>query len=171
MKTSILYSALLAAVLPLGAVQAADDHKTVGEKTGEVIDKTVDKTKEVTRKAVEKTKEAGQAVVAETKKAATAAKDAVTPDGRRVDVTLSEHRIDMPGEIPAGQTSFQVRNAGKAEHSFEIIGEGIDKKFLLSVDPNDTKTLNVDLKPGAYKVRCPMKGHEAKGMETSLLVK
>jgi len=172
MKTSILYSALIAAALPLGTLQAADD-KTIGEKTGEVIDKTVDKTKELTQKAVEKTKEAGRAVVAETKKATEAVKDAVNPeaDARKVDVTLSEHKIDMPMQIAAGKTAFVVRNVGKAEHNFEIAGEGLEKKFLASVDPDQTKTLNVDLKPGTYIVRCPMKGHEAKGMEMNLVVK
>jgi uncharacterized cupredoxin-like copper-binding protein len=172
MKTPLLYSTLTAVALSLGSMQAAEE-KTIGEKTGQVIDKTVEKSKELGRKTVEKTKEAGRAVAEGTKKATAAAKDAVTSDSdaRKVDVTLSEHKIDMPMQLASGKTAFVVRNAGKYEHSFEIAGEGLDKKFLLAVDPNETKTLDVDLKPGTYKVRCPVKGHEAKGMEASLTVK
>lgn len=172
MKTPILYSTLIATALSFTSLQAVED-KTVGQKTGEVIDKTVEKSKELGRAAVDKTKEAGRAVVDGTKKATAAAKDAVTPDSdvRKVEVTLSEHKIDMPPQVPSGKTAFVVRNAGKHEHSFEIEGQGLDKKVILAVDPDQTKTLDVDLKPGTYKVRCPMKGHEAKGMEASLTVK
>ncbi len=170
MKTSILYSTVIAAGLSFGQLQAAED-KTFGEKTGEAIDKAADKTKEAGRKAVDLTKEAGRAVADGAKKATETVKDAVTTDARKVEVTLSEHKIDMPMEIAAGNTAFVVRNTGKNEHNFEIEGQGLDKKFFASVDPNQTKTLNVDLKPGTYKVRCPMKGHEAKGMEMNLTVK
>lgn len=172
MKTSILYSTLTAVVLSLGSLHAAEE-KTIGEKTGEVIDKTVDKSKELGRKAVEKTKEAGRAVAEKTREATAAAKEAVASesDARKVEVTLSEHKIDMPMQLAPGKTAFVVRNAGTAQHSFEIEGNGLDKKFMLAVGPAESKTLDVELKPGTYKVRCPMKGHEAKGMEAMLTVK
>lgn len=172
MKTPILYSTVAAVALSLTSLQAAEE-KTIGEKTGQVIDKTVEKSKELGRAAVEKTKEAGQIVTDGAKKATAAAKDAVSPDAdaRQVPVTLSEHKIDMPTQIAPGKTAFVVRNAGKHEHSFEIEGAGLDKKFILAVDPNQTKTLHAELAPGTYKVRCPMKGHEAKGMEAMLTVK
>lgn len=180
MKTKMIYSALMAAGLSVAAVQAADDKKaddkkTVGEKTSETIDKAVDKTKEVGRAAVDKSKEAGRAVVEGTRKAVEAVKDAVTPDpdadSRKVEVTLNEHKIDMPRQLAAGKTAFVVRNAGKQEHNFKISGEGIEENFFADVDPNTTKTLHVNLKPGSYKVFCPMKDHEHKGMELTLTVK
>lgn len=159
-------------MLSLGDLQAAED-KTIGQKTGEVIDKTVEKSKELGKKTAEKTKEAGHAVADGARKATAAVKDAVTPDAdaRKVDVTLSEHKIDMPMQLDAGKTAFVVRNAGKQEHSFEIEGQGLDKKFFASVDPDSTKTLHVDLKPGTYQVRCPIKDHDAKGMDLKLTVK
>ena len=157
----ILYSTIVAVALSTVPASAAEE-KTLGEKTSETVDK-----------AVEKTKEAGRAAVDATKKAATAVKDAVTPDpdAQKIEVTLTEHRIEMPRAVPAGKTAFIVTNSGKAKHNFEIEGQGIEKKFLATVDPNETKTLNVDLKPGNYKVFCPVKDHEAKGMEVTLMVK
>jgi uncharacterized cupredoxin-like copper-binding protein len=77
----------------------------------------------------------------------------------------------MPKQIESGKTAFVVRNAGKEKHNFELTGEGIDKKFLATVDPNETKVLHVDLKPGAYKIICPVKDHEEEGMKLNLTVK
>ena len=44
---------------------------------------------------------------------------------------------------------------------------------MIAVAPNDTKILNVDLKPGDYKVFVPVPGRneEAKDHELSLKVK
>ena len=162
MKTTILYSSIVAIALAAGPVIAAEE-KTLGERTADTVGK-----------AAEKTKEAGRAAVDATKRAATSVKDAVvTPDedARKVEVTLTDHRIDMPRSIPAGKTAFIVTNSGKAKHNFEIEGQGIEKKFFASVDPNESKTLQLNLKPGNYKVFCPMEDHEGKGMETTLTVK
>jgi uncharacterized cupredoxin-like copper-binding protein len=161
MKTKIICSSVVAAALALCAAQAAEE-KTLGEKTSDTLEK-----------AKEKTKEAGRAVASGTKQAVEAVKDAVTPDAdaRKVDVTLTENHIAMPKHLEPGKTAFVVRNTGKEKHNFEIEGQGIEKKFLTSLDPDESKTLHVDLKPGTYKVFCPMKDHEHKGMELSLLVK
>jgi uncharacterized cupredoxin-like copper-binding protein len=138
-----------------------EERKSLGEKTGELLDKTA-----------EKTKDAGRAVVDTSKRAVESAKDAVTPDAdaRKVDVRLIEHEIEMPKQLPAGKTAFVVKNAGKAKHNFEIQGQGLDKKFWMSVDPAESKTLHVDLKPGTYKVFCPVGDHEEHGMKLELKV-
>jgi len=161
MKMKILYSTIIAAALSTVPAFGAEE-KTLGEKTSETLGK-----------AAEKTKEAGRAAVDATKSAATAVKDAVTPDrdAQKVEVTLTEHRIEMPRAIPAGKTAFVVTNSGKMKHNFEVEGQGIEKKFLATVDPSETKTLHVDLKPGNYKVFCPVKDHEEKGMDVTLMVK
>jgi uncharacterized cupredoxin-like copper-binding protein len=86
-------------------------------------------------------------------------------------VKLTEYHIDMPKKLAAGKTAFVVRNAGKEKHNFEIEGEGMEKKFLATLDPEQTKVLQVELKAGTYKVYCPVKGHEGKGMKLSLAVK
>jgi len=156
MKTQLFYSTLLAAALSATAFGA--DDKTIGEKTSDAL-----------QKAGEKTKEAGKAVVSETKKAVDAVKDAVTPDAdaRRVDVTLEDKRVELPKQIPAGKTAFVVKNSAGMKQNFRIRGEGVDKRFLMDVDPNQSKTLNIDLKPGTYKVHVP----DSNGPEATLQVK
>lgn len=146
----------------LATAEEKKSDKTLGEKTAETLEK-----------AKEKTKDAGRAVAETTKKAADAVVDAVTPDkdARKVEVKLTEHQIDMPKQLGTGKTAFVVRNAGKEKHNFEIVGEGIEKKFFAAVSPDETKVLHVDLKPGTYKVYCPVKDHEGDGMKLSLTVK
>ncbi len=162
MKT--LLSMILAGAISIVVAQAQTEEKdkTVGEKTSDAWDKTK-----------EKTKEAGRAVADTTKKATNAVVDALTPDAdaRKVEVELTEHRIDMPKSVKPGKTAFVVKNAGKMKHNFEVQGEGIEQKFLLALGPQDTKVLHVNLKPGTYKVYCPMKDHEKKGMEVKLTVR
>jgi uncharacterized cupredoxin-like copper-binding protein len=164
MKTRLFYSALLATALSTGVALGDDNNKTLGEKTSETLEKAKDKTVE-----------AGRAIAEDTKKAATTVKDAITGEtgARKVEVTLTERHIEMTNEIPAGKTAFVVRNNGNERQNFKIEGEGLDKEFMIAVAPNDTKTLNVDLKPGDYKVFVPAPGYkeEPKGRELSLKVK
>ena len=121
----------------------------------------------------DKTKEVGRAIADTTKKATDTVVDAVTPDSdaRKVEVQLTEHHIDMPKSIEHGKTAFVVHNSGKEKHNFEIQGEGIEKKFMADLGPNDSKVLHVTLKPGTYKVTCPVKDHESEGMRMNLTVK
>ena len=167
MKAQLLYSTLVAAALSVTAFGAED--KTIGEKTSDTLKKAGEKTKEAGKAVVEGTKEAGKAVGEATKKTVDTVKDAVTPDAdaKRVDVTLAERRVELPKEVAAGKTAFVVRNNGSMKQNFEIRGEGIEKKFMMDVAPNDSKTLHVDLKPGTYKVHIP----ESNGPETTLHVK
>jgi uncharacterized cupredoxin-like copper-binding protein len=162
MKTSLLFAVLLAAAVPAVTAQETKSEKTLGQKTADALEK-----------AGEKTKEAGKALMDSTKKAADAVKDAVTPDAdaRKVEVRLVEHKIEMQQQLAAGKTAFVVTNAGSAKHNFEIEGQGIEKKFLTEVGPNETKTLHVDLKPGSYKVFCPVGEHAEHGMKMDLTVK
>src|SRR5688572_6157842 len=148
MKTVMLVSVILASAISVAPAQEKKADRTLGEKTESTLEK-----------AGEKTKDVGRAIADTTKKAADAVVDAVTPDkdARKVEVTLREHKIEMPKQVDAGKTAFVVRNIGKEKHNFEIAGEGIEKKFLASVDPNETKVLHIDLKPGNYKVFCPVK--------------
>jgi uncharacterized cupredoxin-like copper-binding protein len=90
---------------------------------------------------------------------------------RTVEVKLTEHRIDMPSSLEAGATTFKITNAGKAEHNFEVEGQGLEKKLDANLEPGATGTLTVELKPGTYKVYCPVGNHEEKGMTMQLTVK
>jgi hypothetical protein len=138
------------------AIGAED--KTLGEKTSDTL-----------KKAGEKTKEAGRAVGEATKKTVDTIKDAVTPDAdaKRVDVTLGDRRVEMPKQVAPGKTAFVVKNGGSMKQNFEIRGQGVEKKFMMDLAPNDSKTLHLDLKPGTYKVHIP----ESNAPETTLHVK
>jgi hypothetical protein len=162
MKTlSILLVAL--AVTFSGAMGAeTKQDKSLGEKTAETL-----------KKAGEKTKDAGRSMINATKKATDAVVDAVTPDkdARKVDVTLAEHRIELPKNLESGKTAFIVRNTGTRNHNFEIRGQGIEKSFFADLSPDETKVLHVDLKPGTYKVFSPGKDGAEHGTTSELTVR
>ena len=88
----------------------------------------------------------------------------------KIEVKLSEYKIDMPTTAPAGNTSFQVTNTGKELHNFEIEGNGIEKR-VGELTPGETKTLLVELKAGKYEVYCPVPGHKSHGMSLDLAVR
>ena len=159
MKTRFLYSALLAAALSAGVAQG-DDNKTSGQKSlGEKTSETLQKT--------------GKTIVDDTKKVGTTIKDAVMPDkdARKVDVTLTEKHIEMSRELAPGKTAFVVRNDGKERQNFRIEGAGLDKEFMIAVAPNETKTLNVELKAGEYKAFVPMPGNNAEPKSHEVMLK
>jgi hypothetical protein len=166
MKTTLLCTALLAAALSAGPVlgddQTPQSQKSFGQKTADTLEKAKDKTVD-----------AGRSVVNETKKAGETIKDTVLPgsNARKVDVTLTEHRIEMPRELSAGKTAFVVHNDGKEKQNFKIEGPGLDREFMIPVGPNESKTLDVDLKPGEFKVIVPGKESKFKGDEMILRVK
>lgn len=159
MKRTILTAMVLAAAMPFAV---AGEKKTLGERTIETLDKVGDKTME-----------AGKVLATETKEVVEKAKAAVNSDkdAHSVDVKLIEHRIEMPQELSSGMTAFVVKNMGKERHNFEIKGEGLEKKFLLNLAPEDSKVLHVDLKPGSYQAMCPMEDHAGKSMKIVVTVK
>ena len=155
MKTVIFASIVIASAISLASAEEKKSDKSLGEKTTSTLDK------------------AGHAVADTTRKAADTVVDAVTPDSdaRKVEVRLAEHHIDMPKRLESGKTAFVVHNAGKEKHNFEIQGEGVEKKFFADLGPDESKVLHVNLKPGTYKVSCPVKDHASEGMNLSLTVK
>jgi uncharacterized cupredoxin-like copper-binding protein len=86
------------------------------------------------------------------------------------EVHLLEYQINMPDTLPAGRTVFQIDNAGKENHAFEMEGPGVETKTQ-TLTRGNTTTLSVDLKPGTYTVYCPVDGHKGKGMKRTITVK
>ena len=131
------------------------------EKAGDVAADAVDTAKNVGHKVVKGTKEVVHKVVG-----------AVTPDpdARRVDVTLSDDKIDMPTSLEPGKTAFVVKNTGTEKHNFVVHGNDGSHKFTADLQPNETKVLHVQLKRGTYTAYCPLDGHRKKGTETTLTV-
>ena len=77
----------------------------------------------------------------------------------------------MPALIGAGVTTFSVTNMGKETHGFEIEGSGIEKALKPRLKKGESGSLQVELKPGTYKVYCPVLGHKRHGMSLDLTVK
>jgi predicted lipoprotein with Yx(FWY)xxD motif len=92
-------------------------------------------------------------------------------EANTVDVTLSDFAIDMPVELPAGPTVFNVSNTGDVEHNFEVEGQGIETELEQNLQPGESATLEVDLQPGTYEVYCPVGNHADMGMELELTVR
>jgi uncharacterized cupredoxin-like copper-binding protein len=90
--------------------------------------------------------------------------------GETVAVSLMEFAIDMPSELPAGPTTFEITNDGTIEHNFEVEGQGIEEELPENLAPGATGTLTVDLAPGTYEVYCPVGNHEDEGMRLELTV-
>jgi plastocyanin len=87
-----------------------------------------------------------------------------------VEVHVKEYAIQMPETLPPGPTTFVIHNDGAKKHSFKIEGPGIEEIITTPVAPLETANLTVTLKPGDYKVYCPIGSHEAKGMARKLVV-
>lgn len=84
-----------------------------------------------------------------------------TPDHENtVDVTLTEYQIDMPTFLQPGWTSLRIKNVGKKDHSFRIEGHDFKKKLESELKPGQSVTLQVDLRPGTYRVSCPKDDHD-----------
>jgi uncharacterized cupredoxin-like copper-binding protein len=99
---------------------------------------------------------------------------AAKPDaakGSEVEVKVKEYTIEMTTSVGAGPTTFKVTNTGKETHGFEIEGNGIEKEIKPMLKQGKSGSLRVDLKPGTYKVYCPVKGHKMFGMSLDLTVK
>ena len=110
----------------------------------------VDTAENVVHSTVRGTEKAARTVAHGVKKAADTVEDAFTPDSdaRRVDVTITEDRVDMPTQLRPGKTAFVVKNAGKTTQNFEVEGRSVDRKFVAAPNPGQTKVLHVYLKRG-----------------------
>jgi hypothetical protein len=89
-----------------------------------------------------------------------------------VGVTLNEFSINMPTELPAGPTQFNITNVGNLPHNFVIEGQGISGQLDTNLEPRTSGQLSGDLVPGTYTVFCPVGNgaHRANGMEITITV-
>ncbi|HYJ06902.1 MAG TPA: cupredoxin domain-containing protein [Chthoniobacterales bacterium] len=172
MNTTKFVIAFLACAFCFAVAQA--EEKTVAEKTEEVWDETKKKTKEVSKAVVKTTKETSKAVAKKTKETVKAIEHKIdTPDAdaRKVNVTITDGGVQMPASLRPGKTAFVVTNSGKQKHNFEIEGEHLDKSFWFAIAPKDSKTMQVDLKPGSYDAHCNIGEHANKEAKVKLVVK
>ena len=133
----------------------------------------VDTAENVVNSTVRGTEKAARTVAHGVKKAADTVEDAVTPDSdaRRVDVTMTDDRIDMPAQLQPGKTAFVVKNAGRTTQNFEVEGRSVDRKFMTAPNPGETKVLHVILKRGTYTAYSPGKDENKRTATVTLRVR
>jgi plastocyanin len=69
-----------------------------------------------------------------------------------------------------GADKFVIKNTGTYPHALAISGPGLKLKKTPLIKPGKSATLSVTLKSGTYAIWCPVPGHAAKGMKTSITV-
>ncbi|HET6448505.1 MAG TPA: plastocyanin/azurin family copper-binding protein [Conexibacter sp.] len=71
----------------------------------------------------------------------------------------------------AGTVTIRLDNGSgnSLPHGIAIEGNGVDKDGA-TVQPGDTSTVTVKLRPGRYTFYCPVPGHEDQGMKGTLTV-
>jgi len=88
-----------------------------------------------------------------------------------VTVTENEFTISLSEQsFTPGTYTFVVKNEGKATHTIEIEGPGIEEKELDELDPGASGNLTVELQKGTYEIYCPVGNHKERGMETEITV-
>lgn len=114
----------------------------------------IDTAENVVHSTVRGTAKAARTVAHGVKKAADAVEDAVTPDtdAHRVDVTMTDAKIDIPTQLKAGKTAFVVKNAGAATQNFQIEGRAVDRTFAHAPNPGQTRIMHVTLHRGTYTI-------------------
>jgi len=94
-----------------------------------------------------------------------------TADATTVNIVASNFAfaLDIP-ETSAGTITFTLKNAGSAQHDFEISGNGIKQKTA-KLNQNESASFTVVLAPGTYTYRCTVPAHNTLGMKGSFTVK
>jgi uncharacterized cupredoxin-like copper-binding protein len=87
-----------------------------------------------------------------------------------INVTEREFSIKLSArQVPVGVVQFVIRNSGKYPHALSIKEGAVSKRTPL-IKPGKTATLTLTLKKGTVSVWCPVPGHAARGMKTTLAV-
>ena len=93
-----------------------------------------------------------------------------------VKVKLWEFKlVPTPASVKAGKITFVVRNTGKIQHQFVVIKTNLPPNKLPmkgaaasetgsvgkigEIDPGQTKSVTLTLKPGSYVLICNLPGH------------
>ena len=89
-----------------------------------------------------------------------------------IKVTEREYHIALSAtSAKAGSVTFVVRNSGKIAHRLSVAGAGLTKPVSTpTIRPGTTRSLTVKVAGGKLSLWCPVPGHAALGMKTSLQV-
>ncbi|MFI1051828.1 copper-binding protein [Streptomyces griseoruber] len=90
--------------------------------------------------------------------------------GTQVTAKLTDFHIQLSAQnFQPGRYTFTAQNMGHHEHALELDGPGGENRSK-TLEPGQSATLTVTLKPGSYQVYCPVDGHKDLGMKTHLAV-
>jgi plastocyanin len=91
--------------------------------------------------------------------------------GHTVTADETEYRIVLSSSTVApGSYRIVAANKGTITHVLEIDGPGIVGVKTGDIAPGSSASLSVKLVKGSYDVYCPLPGHKALGMNTTLVV-
>jgi uncharacterized cupredoxin-like copper-binding protein len=91
--------------------------------------------------------------------------------GTRVATTEHEYAIGLAlNQFAAGTYTFDVSNAGKLTHQFQVDGPGVEDKHTGRISPGGKTSFTVTLKKGTYELYCPVDGHKGLGMDMKITV-
>jgi uncharacterized cupredoxin-like copper-binding protein len=91
--------------------------------------------------------------------------------GHTVTADESEYKIDLSSSTVApGTYKIVAANKGTITHALEIDGPGVSGMKTGDISPGSSATLTVKLAKGSYDIYCPITGHKALGMNTTLNV-
>jgi uncharacterized cupredoxin-like copper-binding protein len=96
-----------------------------------------------------------------------------TSGGGSVDLSATDFKFDPSDpSVKSGNVTFNLKNDGQVSHSLEIEDvNGEDEEIEGDVQPGQSGTLTVDLKPGTYEFYCPVDSHKQMGMTGEITVK
>ena len=90
--------------------------------------------------------------------------------GGAVDISETEYKLDPSDPtVSAGKVTINASNDGGTTHNLEIEGNGVEE-VTDDLQPGQSGSLSVDLKPGDYEIYCAIDGHKDLGMEGTLTV-
>jgi uncharacterized cupredoxin-like copper-binding protein len=109
--------------------------------------------------------------------------DVKQPDAT-VKLAMDEYRLKpaTARASRAGLISIEASNAGRQYHALRVVVPGkasptgspaelAAEEEIGEINPGDTETLNITLKPGTYKWYCPLSNHRRLGMRGKLVVR
>lgn len=104
--------------------------------------------------------------------AAAASSAAAASEGTVVEVRMTEFALEFSQDtFTPGTYTFKAPNAGQFPHTISITGPGVDNATAGGpAQGGEEVSMTVDLQPGTYKVWCPVRDHEARGMVAEITV-
>lgn len=89
--------------------------------------------------------------------------------GATVPVMITDGRIAVNTDVPAGAVVLNVTNSGTAAHDLAVEGGETSVALGGPLEANAQKSLELTLKPGTeYTLYCPLLDHRTKGEETKV---